>query len=123
MTQTESARALKISQAMVSKLASAGMPTASGAEAQEWRKRNLDPRLVRRRRRAPRSGNGKASAPDDRLRQIGVIATTGRGRCWPSGNWRYLRGGSWTRGGSGGLAEAGCQHADAAAGAPDAMCG
>ncbi len=27
--------------------------------------RNLDPRLVRRRRRAPRSGNGKASAPDD----------------------------------------------------------
>jgi phage terminase Nu1 subunit (DNA packaging protein) len=51
LTQTALARALGISQAMVSKLKAEGMPTSSVEAAQAWRRGNLDPALTKEMRR------------------------------------------------------------------------
>src|SRR6266487_4207469 len=61
MKQAELAKALNVSQAMVSKHVAMGMPTRSVTEALAWRARFLDPRLVRRRRR------GQQADPRERL--------------------------------------------------------
>lgn len=59
LSQADLARALKVSPAMVSKLARRGMPTHDLAAATAWRATHLDPRLVKAVRPRARKGNGR----------------------------------------------------------------
>jgi transcriptional regulator with XRE-family HTH domain len=76
LTQCEIAAALGVSQARVSRLAAAGMPTTSVAEAQAWRKRHLDARLTRRRRRLRRAPAGDDAMEAAQLRR--ALAEAGK---------------------------------------------